>query len=47
MSMAEGYTTVVRGEHVQRPNTLAGIRAALPEERRAAFDEAMAHTPLT
>lgn len=44
--MAEGYTTVVRGERVELPNTLAGIRAALPEERRAAFDADMYATPL-
>ncbi|MFE5326121.1 hypothetical protein ACFRCG_06970 [Embleya sp. NPDC056575] len=44
--MAEGYTTVVRGERVELPNTLGKIRAALPEERRAAFDEEMYSTPL-
>jgi len=44
--MVEGYTTVVRGERVELPNTLGGIRAALPEERRAAFDAEMYATPL-
>ncbi|OPC84487.1 hypothetical protein B4N89_29350 [Embleya scabrispora] len=39
-------TTVVRGERIELPNTLAEIRAALPEERRAEFDKVIYETPL-
>jgi hypothetical protein len=39
-------TTVVRGERIELPNTLAEIRAALPEDRRAEFDKVMYETPL-
>ncbi|MFE3205957.1 hypothetical protein [Embleya sp. NPDC059237] len=40
------WTHVVRGEAVTLPGTLGGIRAALPADRRAAFDEEMYSTPL-
>jgi hypothetical protein len=39
-------TTVVRGERIELPNTLADIRAALPEDRRDEFDKVMYETPL-
>ncbi|MFI6977881.1 hypothetical protein ACIBSV_04730 [Embleya sp. NPDC050154] len=39
-------TTVVRGERIELPNTLAEIRAALPEDRREEFDKVMYETPL-
>ncbi|MGW9211240.1 hypothetical protein ACWGR4_30195 [Embleya sp. NPDC055664] len=40
------WTHVVRGEVVTLPGTLGGIRAALPEERRAEFDKVVYDTPL-
>ncbi|WP_235619367.1 hypothetical protein [Embleya scabrispora] len=43
--MAE-LTHVVRGEAVTLPGTLGEIRAMLPPERRAEFDEEMYATPL-
>ncbi|MER7046336.1 hypothetical protein [Streptomyces jumonjinensis] len=39
-------TTMVRGRPVRLPNTLAEIRAALPEERRGEFDQVIGDTPL-
>ncbi|WP_406299164.1 hypothetical protein OG948_28360 [Embleya sp. NBC_00888] len=39
-------TTVVRGERIELPNTLAEIRAALPEDRRDEFDKVIYETPL-
>ncbi|MGW1994719.1 hypothetical protein [Embleya sp. NPDC001921] len=38
--------THVRGQAVVLPDTLDGIRAALPEERRAEFDKVIGATPL-
>lgn len=38
--------THVRGQAVVLPDTLDGIRAALPEERRAEFDKIIGATPL-
>ncbi|MFI5617141.1 hypothetical protein [Streptomyces sp. NPDC051567] len=38
--------TSVRGRTVELPDTLAGIRAGLPEERLAEFDEVIFTTPL-
>lgn len=37
---------MVGGRTVELPNTLAEIRAALPEERRAEFDKTIGETPL-
>ncbi|MFI6586457.1 hypothetical protein [Embleya sp. NPDC050493] len=41
-----GKITVVRGEAITLPETLAEIRAALPPDQRDAFDEEMYNTPL-
>ncbi|MET7305032.1 hypothetical protein [Embleya sp. NPDC005575] len=41
-----GRTATVGGRTVTLPNTLAEIRAALPEERRAEFDKTIGETPL-
>ncbi|MYS82758.1 hypothetical protein [Embleya scabrispora] len=38
--------THVRGKAVVLPDTLDGIREALPEERRAEFDRVIGSTPL-
>ncbi|SOD67098.1 hypothetical protein SAMN06297387_12866 [Streptomyces zhaozhouensis] len=37
-------TTYVGGDPVEIPATIAGVRAALTEDQRAAFDEEIAHT---
>ncbi|MGC0417616.1 hypothetical protein [Embleya sp. AB8] len=39
-------TTSVRGKTITLPDTLDGIRANLPEERRAEFDRVIGSTPL-
>ncbi|MFD4834108.1 hypothetical protein ACFWPV_30350 [Streptomyces uncialis] len=39
-------STMVRGRRVLLPNTLAEIRAALPEGRQAEFDRVIGTTPL-
>lgn len=42
--MAEPFRTFIGGREVELPGTIPGIRAALPKERRAAFDEAVNET---
>ncbi|MFI1386654.1 hypothetical protein [Embleya sp. NPDC020886] len=39
--------TRIGGRFVDLPGTIGGIRAALPEDRRADFDRAIAEAPLT
>ncbi|MFE3515401.1 hypothetical protein [Streptomyces sp. NPDC059166] len=39
--MGESLKTYVGGTEVDVPNSIPAIRAALPEERRAEFDEAI------
>ncbi|WP_461035930.1 hypothetical protein [Streptomyces mayteni] len=42
--MTEPFRTFVGGREVELPSTIPGIRAALPEERRPAFDKAVDET---
>ncbi|MFF7246362.1 hypothetical protein ACFZBU_20910 [Embleya sp. NPDC008237] len=46
MSDRPVITTAFQGRTIQLPGTLADIRAALPEDRRAAFDDEINHAPL-
>ncbi|MDJ0375634.1 hypothetical protein QMK19_40175 [Streptomyces sp. H10-C2] len=39
------WTTHIRGERVEIPATIEGIRATLDAANRAAFDTEIAHTP--
>jgi hypothetical protein len=39
------WTTYIRGERMQIPATIAGIRAMLPEEKAAEFDAEIEATP--
>ncbi|WP_406296993.1 hypothetical protein OG948_15115 [Embleya sp. NBC_00888] len=39
------FRTRVNGRLIETPATIAGIRAALPEDRREEFDKAIEHTP--
>ncbi|MDF6019705.1 hypothetical protein [Streptomyces sp. JH34] len=39
--MGESLKTFVGGTEVEVPNSIPAIRAALPEERRAEFDDAI------
>lgn len=39
------FKTIIGGELVELPATIAGIRETLPEERRAEFDNEVEHTP--
>jgi hypothetical protein len=39
------FTTYVRGERVELPATIDGIRAALPEDRREQFDREVGAAP--
>ncbi|MEU6487751.1 hypothetical protein [Streptomyces sp. NPDC046887] len=42
---AERWTTTVHDEEVELPSTIADVRAALPEDQRAAFDTEIGTTP--
>ncbi|MFI6644774.1 hypothetical protein [Streptomyces sp. NPDC050504] len=39
--MAEPLKTISNGREIELPSTIPGIRAALPEHRRAEFDRAV------
>ncbi|MCS0634987.1 hypothetical protein NX801_04800 [Streptomyces sp. LP05-1] len=41
----ERWTTTVHDQEVELPSTIAGVRAALPEGQRAAFDTEIGTTP--
>jgi hypothetical protein len=45
-AMAEPLKTFIGGKEIELPSTIPGIRAALPEDRREAFDRSVNETSI-